>query len=273
MVKNTCNGLTKEGNRCLNQVTDGNYCWLHKGKQVGGDPRIPRRRGFNGRLGRPGRPWRPGFSGFPGLPGMSDDAFEKTLTCSCDCEGNIGEDELMAAMQEAGLIPSSSSSLSSSSFMSSTSSEGSKNFNKYKIKNLSTNPNLSFNGKCEEAFKYYEKVFGGKIIAMTPWSRLSQDELESVPKTQLNKIAHASIKIGDSVIYGDDTLPGQYVKPAGFSVTVNLDDPGKADRIFKTLAKDGRVTMDMMRTSWADRFGLVTDKYDIPWMINSMQLT
>ena len=67
---------------------------------------------------------------------------------------------------------------------------------------------------------------------------------------------------------GADVPPGRYQKPEGFSVAIGLKDVAKAERIFKSLSEGANVQMPIQETFWAVRFGMLTDKFGIPWMIN-----
>jgi PhnB protein len=92
-----------------------------------------------------------------------------------------------------------------------------------------------------------------------------------VPPEWKDKIMHARLVIGDQVLMGSDCPPtpmGKYVKPQGFSVTVNLKDPAESERIFKALSANGSIKMPLMETFWAKRFGMFTDRFGTPWMIN-----
>ncbi len=128
------------------------------------------------------------------------------------------------------------------------------------------NSYLLFNGDCEEAFKTYEKIFGGKIEAMlthegTPASC-------QVPPEWQKKILHARITIGSAVLMASDAPPGRYSKPQGFSVNIGLTDIKDAERIFSALSEGAAVTMPLGETFWAHRFGMLTDRFGIPWMVN-----
>jgi PhnB protein len=65
-----------------------------------------------------------------------------------------------------------------------------------------------------------------------------------------------------------DALPGHYAKPNGISVSVAVAEPKEAERIFRSLTDGGTVTMDIGETFWALRFGMCTDRFGIPWMVN-----
>jgi PhnB protein len=128
------------------------------------------------------------------------------------------------------------------------------------------NPHLHFNGECEAAFKFYEKCLGGKITFMMPHEGTPVGD--QVPGAWRKKILHASIKVGDDVLMGADVPPDQYQKPQGFSVTLGMQDPAEAERVFHALAENGTVQMPLQETFWATRFGMLTDRFGIPWMIN-----
>ena len=77
-----------------------------------------------------------------------------------------------------------------------------------------------------------------------------------------------SIHYGGNVLMGSDAPPDRYEKPQGFSVTLNLDTPEEAERIFEALSEKGTLHMPLQETFWAVRFGMLVDQFDIPWMID-----
>lgn len=131
---------------------------------------------------------------------------------------------------------------------------------------MQLNPYLFFNGKCEAAFRFYEKVLGGKILAM-----MTHDETpiaDQVAPEMRKQIIHARLSVGDKILMGSDAPPERYDAAKGFSVTIGVEQPAEAERIFKALSKDGTIRMPMEETFWAHRFGMLVDQYGIPWMIN-----
>jgi PhnB protein len=134
---------------------------------------------------------------------------------------------------------------------------------------MHVNPYLVFNGDCETAIKFYQQVLGGEITMMMTHAGTPMEG--HVPKEWQGKILHASLKIGDTVLMGSDAPPDRYEKPKGFSVSLVLDDTGEAERIFRTLSEGGSVQMPIQQTFWAARFGMLVDKFAIPWMINCNQ--
>jgi PhnB protein len=124
---------------------------------------------------------------------------------------------------------------------------------------------LNFNGQCAEAFRFYEKCLNGKIRMMMTWGESPM--AAQTPQESHGQVMHATLEIGDQMLMGADS-GGHYQKPQGFAVTVNVDDPAEADRIFAALAEAGDVQMPIQATFWALRFGMVTDRFGTPWMIN-----
>jgi PhnB protein len=128
---------------------------------------------------------------------------------------------------------------------------------------------LVFNGRCEEAFKFYEKSLGGKIqMAMTFGDSPMSDQ---APADWRNKIMHARMTVGDTVLMGSDAPPDRYEEPKGFSLSVGTKDPAEAERIFNELAAGGKEQMPLQQTFWAVKFGMLVDRFGIPWMINCEQ--
>jgi len=131
---------------------------------------------------------------------------------------------------------------------------------------MQLNPYLVFDGRCEEAFKFYEKALGGKIVAMMPHE--GSPMADHVPAQWRAKIMHARLMVGDKVLMGSDAPPDRYEQMKGFYVTLGIDDPADAERIFHALADGGTVQMPIQETFWATRFGMLTDQFGTPWMVN-----
>jgi PhnB protein len=131
---------------------------------------------------------------------------------------------------------------------------------------MQVNAYLSFRGECEAAFTYYAECLGGKLgeifrYAGTPLA-------EQVPADWQNKIMHGSLAVGDQVFMGGDVAPDRYEKPKGFSLSLHIASTAQAERVFQLLAKDGTIVMPLEKTFWAARFGMLVDRFGIPWLIN-----
>src|SRR4030081_292413 len=94
---------------------------------------------------------------------------------------------------------------------------------------------------------------------------------EHVPPEGRNKIMPARLTIGDKVLMGSDAPAGHREEMKGFSVTLGIDDPAEAERVFHALAEKGTVRMPIQKTFWAARFGMLVDQFGTPWMINCEQ--
>jgi PhnB protein len=127
-------------------------------------------------------------------------------------------------------------------------------------------PYLSFKGQCEAAFKFYEQCLGGQVEAIFRYAGTPM--AEQVPADWQDKVMHGSLTVGGQVVMGGDVAPDGYEEPKGFSLSLQIGSIADAERIFRQLAEHGRVVMPLEKTFWAARFGMVIDRFGIPWLIN-----
>src|SRR5271166_6578824 len=111
---------------------------------------------------------------------------------------------------------------------------------------MQLNPYLTFNGQCEAAFKFYEKVLGGKIEAMMTYGGSPMAD-QTQPEWR-NKIMHARMTVGDKMLMASDAPPDRYEAMKGIMVTLGIDEPGEAERIFHALSENGTVQMPIQET-------------------------
>lgn len=128
------------------------------------------------------------------------------------------------------------------------------------------NAYLSFNGNCAEAFRFYEKVLGGKITALLPYGGTPAEA--HMPPGMSDKIIHACMEYGGTLLMGGDPPPAVYKQPDGITVNINVTSPAEAERLYKALSEGGTIIMAMEKTFWAERYGMFRDRFGIPWMIN-----
>jgi PhnB protein len=132
---------------------------------------------------------------------------------------------------------------------------------------MQVNPYLSFDGRCEEAFTFYAALLGGEIQVRIAYE--GSPMADHVPPELRGKLMHARISIAGQVLMGSDSIGGmKYEPPRGMTINLSVSDPAEADRIFAAFAEGGAVGMPIQETFWALRFGVVTDRFNIPWMIN-----
>jgi PhnB protein len=133
-------------------------------------------------------------------------------------------------------------------------------------KPMHVNAYLMFKGNCEEAFRTYAQITGGKIEMMLP-HRGSPAEAETPPEWQ-DKILHACLKIGDTTIMASDAPPGrQYNERGGFCMSLGVGNRAEAERVFAALADGGKITMPITPTFFAAAFGMLIDRFGVPWMV------
>ena len=128
-------------------------------------------------------------------------------------------------------------------------------------------PYLQFDGQCEAAFKLYEACLGGKITFMMRYAEAPPSD-KAQPAGWGDKVYHITLVADDYMLQGADLPPGSYQTPQGFSLSLELQDATKGERIFNELAQNGIVKMQLQETFWAQRFGVLVDRFGIPWLIN-----
>lgn len=131
---------------------------------------------------------------------------------------------------------------------------------------MEMNPNLSFKGECEAAFKFYEQCLGGTLGTVFRYA--GTPLRDQVPADWQDKVMHASLTVGSHVLMGGDVAPERYEEPKGISLSLQLDDTADAERIFRQLSSNGRIVAPLEKTFWAARFGVVIDRFGITWLIN-----
>ena len=128
------------------------------------------------------------------------------------------------------------------------------------------NSYLFFSGQCEEAFQAYQAILGGEITLML--RHAGTPAACNVPPEWHNKIMHACLDVGGRKLMGSDAPPGFARPSGGFSIQVAADSVAEAERIFAALAEGGEVTMPFGETFWSAGFGMLTDRFGVPWMVD-----
>ena len=131
---------------------------------------------------------------------------------------------------------------------------------------MQLSPYLFYNGNCEAALKYYEKVLGARIELMLPYESAPPDM--PAPPEHRKKIMHAKITINGEVLMASDAIHGPFNPPQGFAVSLQVADPADAERKFKALAEGGSINMPFCKTFFSKGFGMCVDQFGIPWMVN-----
>lgn len=131
---------------------------------------------------------------------------------------------------------------------------------------IKISPHLCFDGQCEEAFLEYQRIFGGTIRTMMKYgdSPMAKD----VATEWHQRIIHASLAMGELELAGADLLPDAYKKPQGFFILLNIPTKVAAKMIFDSLSIGGEVQLPFEATFWSKGFGVLVDRFGIPWEIN-----
>lgn len=124
---------------------------------------------------------------------------------------------------------------------------------------------IYFKGECEAAFKLYERAFGAKVELLERYGDALRDP--PVPEHWKNKIVRGHLRIGDSVVRASDPPAEMYVKPHGTRLSLTINNVAEAERAFAALAEGGVVHLPFQRMSPSTRFGMLADRYGMPWMI------
>ena len=131
------------------------------------------------------------------------------------------------------------------------------------------NAYIGFDGHCAEAMRLYERVLGGKIeMMMTNGESPMRDQ---IPPGNEHRVMHARLVLDQGVLMAGDAMVGcesSYQGMKGFSLTLSYGDPAEAKPVFDALSEGGKVTMPLQKTFWAESFGMLTDRFGTPWIIN-----
>jgi PhnB protein len=137
---------------------------------------------------------------------------------------------------------------------------------------MKIHPYLNFENKTEEAFRFYEKVLGGKLTEVHRFGSLPPEDGFELTPDQKNLVMHVGLELPDGqMIMASDMLAGmgpKRVEGNNFSISVHPDSKQEADRIFNALAQGGTVTMPLADQFWGDYFGSLTDRFGVNWMVN-----
>lgn len=128
-------------------------------------------------------------------------------------------------------------------------------------------PYLFFGGRCEEALDFYKKAVGAEVEMLTRFKEGPPSQ-PGMPDCFEEKIMHASVRIGDSVILASDGQCDGEPNFEGFSLSITVPDETAAARVFAALSEGGLVTMALEKTFWAPKFGMLQDKFGVGWMVS-----
>ena len=126
---------------------------------------------------------------------------------------------------------------------------------------------LSFGGRCEEALAFYKQAIGAEVTMMMRWKESPDLAMKAQPGRE-EKIMHAAFKVGETTLMADDGMGPEKAEFKGFTLSINVPDDAEAKRVFAALGDGGSVQMPLMKTFWTSSWGMLTDKFGVPWMVN-----
>lgn len=126
---------------------------------------------------------------------------------------------------------------------------------------------LFFSGNCEEAVNFYKHCLDGEITLLKHFKD-GGDEMK-VPDEYADKVMHAELKAGDIVLVASDGMPN-HTPTTGDNIhlSIHCDNAGEQDQLFQRLSEGGKIIMPLNETFWGSRFGMLTDRYGIHWMLS-----
>ena len=126
------------------------------------------------------------------------------------------------------------------------------------------NAYLNFDGNCREAMKFYQTCLGAEL-QMTSFSEMPGN----VPKEAKDRIMHARLAKGSTLLMASDTMPGMPYQPGNnVSMAIQCESLPEIERLFGALGEKGKVTMPLGDAPWGARFGMLTDRFGIHWLLN-----
>src|SRR6185503_5044973 len=126
-------------------------------------------------------------------------------------------------------------------------------------------PYIAFKGNCKEAVDFYKQALGAEVLFTQTYG-----DSPMKGKGPDDKIMHCSLKVGDSVIMACDNMFEENPTTVGnnISLAIGTNDIAQAERAFEQMSEGATIVMPMQQTFWAERFGMLTDKFGINWMFN-----
>jgi PhnB protein len=133
--------------------------------------------------------------------------------------------------------------------------------------NATIQPYLFFDGKCEEAIEFYKHAVGAKVHMLMRYKDAPPEAQQNMPPANKDKVMHATLQIGQSIVLASDGHCKGNPKFEGFALSLALKTPEEVDKAFQALSEGGQVAMPTGETFFSKRFGMLTDKFGVMWMV------
>jgi PhnB protein len=130
---------------------------------------------------------------------------------------------------------------------------------------MQVKPYLFFDGRCQEAIDFYRQTLGAEMLMQMAFKEAPEPTM--TPPGSGDKIMHASLRIGETEVMMSDGMCGGKPAFGGFGLSVTPADDATAERVFAALGEGGVVNMPLAKTFFASSFGMVNDRFGVPWMV------
>jgi PhnB protein len=132
---------------------------------------------------------------------------------------------------------------------------------------MDVQPYLFFDGRCEEALEFYKKALGAEVKVLLRFKDNPEPQPGMTPPGAENKVMHANFRIGDTEMLASDGRCLGQPKFQGFSLSLWAKTEAEADKKFAALADGGQVQMPLAKTFFSPRFGMLSDRFGVAWMV------
>jgi len=137
------------------------------------------------------------------------------------------------------------------------------------ISNTSVQPYLFFGGRCDEALDFYRSALGAEVVMLSRFKE-SPEPTPGLPDCFADKVMHATFRIGETMLMASDGRCEGEANFEGFSLSITVSDEAESERVFAALSERGLVTMQLEKTFWAPKFGMLQDRFGVGWMVSVM---
>ena len=125
---------------------------------------------------------------------------------------------------------------------------------------------ITFGGRCEEALEFYKKSIGAEVSGLMRWKESPDADMKGPPGWE-EKVMNASFRIGETHLMADDGMGQATPEFKGMTLALSAASDADTRRMFDALADGGTVQMPLAKTFWTSSFGMLTDKFGVPWMV------
>jgi PhnB protein len=126
---------------------------------------------------------------------------------------------------------------------------------------------LDFGGRCEEALAFYKKAVGAEVTNIIRMKDSPDPEMKAPPGRE-EQIMHSEFKIGETTLMASDGMEPGAKNHMGTTLSLHVADDAEAKRVFAAMSDGGSVQVPLMKTFWSSSWGMLTDRFGVPWMVN-----